>query len=405
MPDISIHALTTTTDSSYRALVVHPSSGAAYAMTISAWPISTAVQAALDTKQNTLVSGTNIKTINDLPLIGPGNIVISGSGGTIGTLDEVLLQGASSPRTMDFNHNTGLSNTVRTITPDNYGTTYGGYVAQRYSETIGRFNGVNASGRPNIVYMFGYNQNSGGGRVSGDDGSIHISMESHYESGGDLFELHIPQVTSTNGLMNRLQSWTINKTNGYSLLFFTTESIEFRKVDTDQYYTAFAPGITTLRHTGSLSRLLMEAPIGGAGAGTLELRHDGLDTSLLASRHITISGTGHLNLQNSIYFTSGESASTDVVMSLSGAQTRFDFYDKNGILGLRINEAYGGINISQVRIGAMVNAKTTKLVVAYSDGQLYNPTLVEYADNAAALSGGLLAGDVYRTGDLLKIVH
>ena len=29
----------------------------------------------------------------------------------------------------------------------------------------------------------------------------------------------------------------------------------------------------------------------------------------------------------------------------------------------------------------------------------------EYADNAAALIGGLVAGQIYRTGDLLKIVH
>ncbi|GAG79510.1 unnamed protein product, partial [marine sediment metagenome] len=29
----------------------------------------------------------------------------------------------------------------------------------------------------------------------------------------------------------------------------------------------------------------------------------------------------------------------------------------------------------------------------------------EYADNTAAIAGGLTAGDVYRTGDLLKIVH
>ena len=29
----------------------------------------------------------------------------------------------------------------------------------------------------------------------------------------------------------------------------------------------------------------------------------------------------------------------------------------------------------------------------------------EYADNAAAIVGGLLAGQVYRTGDVLKIVH
>lgn len=29
----------------------------------------------------------------------------------------------------------------------------------------------------------------------------------------------------------------------------------------------------------------------------------------------------------------------------------------------------------------------------------------EYVDNASAIAGGLLAGQVYRTGDVLKIVH
>lgn len=31
--------------------------------------------------------------------------------------------------------------------------------------------------------------------------------------------------------------------------------------------------------------------------------------------------------------------------------------------------------------------------------------VLEYADNAAALTAGLVAGNVYRTGDVLKIVH
>jgi hypothetical protein len=29
----------------------------------------------------------------------------------------------------------------------------------------------------------------------------------------------------------------------------------------------------------------------------------------------------------------------------------------------------------------------------------------QYADNATALAGGLVAGQIYRTGDVLKIVH
>jgi len=52
-------------------------------------PVSTATQSALNAKQDTLVSGTNIKTVNDNSLLGSGNIEISSSvawGGITGTL-------------------------------------------------------------------------------------------------------------------------------------------------------------------------------------------------------------------------------------------------------------------------------------------------------------------------------
>lgn len=44
-------------------------------------PVSTATQTALNGKQDTLVSGTNIKTINDQSLLGEGNITIGGTSG------------------------------------------------------------------------------------------------------------------------------------------------------------------------------------------------------------------------------------------------------------------------------------------------------------------------------------
>jgi hypothetical protein len=52
-------------------------------------PVSTAQQTALDAKQATLVSGTNIKTINGATILGSGNIAISSAvawGGVTGTL-------------------------------------------------------------------------------------------------------------------------------------------------------------------------------------------------------------------------------------------------------------------------------------------------------------------------------
>ena len=42
-------------------------------------PVSTATQTALDAKQATLVSGTNIKTINGSSVLGAGDLVVSGT--------------------------------------------------------------------------------------------------------------------------------------------------------------------------------------------------------------------------------------------------------------------------------------------------------------------------------------
>lgn len=39
------------------------------------------------------------------------------------------------------------------------------------------------------------------------------------------------------------------------------------------------------------------------------------------------------------------------------------------------------------------------------EGNICICNIPEYADNAAAKSGGLVDGQMYRTGDLLKIVH
>jgi hypothetical protein len=52
------------------------------------------------------------------------------------------------------------------------------------------------------------------------------------------------------------------------------------------------------------------------------------------------------------------------------------------------------------------NAGTPQISFVFKDsGTLYVPRTKEFADNATAKAGGLEDGDIYRTGDLLKIVH
>lgn len=47
----------------------------------------------------------------------------------------------------------------------------------------------------------------------------------------------------------------------------------------------------------------------------------------------------------------------------------------------------------------------TVIQIANTGGKYAFANIAEYADNAAALSGGLTVGFIYRTGDDLKIVH
>lgn len=60
----------------------------------------------LDTKQDTLVSGTNIKTINNTSILGSGDITISGGGGGVKTYHFIqgsgTTWGGSSARAVDF---------------------------------------------------------------------------------------------------------------------------------------------------------------------------------------------------------------------------------------------------------------------------------------------------------------
>jgi hypothetical protein len=57
---------------------------------------------------------------------------------------------------------------------------------------------------------------------------------------------------------------------------------------------------------------------------------------------------------------------------------------------------------------AIINKEAGRLQLGTTNAvRVAIPTggIVEFADNAAAVTGGLVAGDLYRTGDALKIVH
>ena len=86
-------------------------------------PVSSATQSALNAKQDTLVSGTNIKTINGTSVLGSGNIAISSAvawGGVTGTLsNQTDLQTALDGK---VDENTAITGATKTkVTYDQKG--------------------------------------------------------------------------------------------------------------------------------------------------------------------------------------------------------------------------------------------------------------------------------------------
>jgi len=87
-------------------------------------PVSTATQNALDTKQEVLVSGANIKTINGTSVLGSGDIVITGGSSssisyqTLSSLDTVLYIGSDDIYVITTMDDINISFNV-TVTPVN----------------------------------------------------------------------------------------------------------------------------------------------------------------------------------------------------------------------------------------------------------------------------------------------
>jgi len=123
-------------------------------------PVSSATQTALDAKQATLVSGTNIKTVNNTSLLGSGNIAISSAvawGGVTGTLsNQTDLQTALDGKVDENAAITGATKTKVTYdqkglvtagadatTADIADSTNRRYVTDAQSTVIGNTSGTN----------------------------------------------------------------------------------------------------------------------------------------------------------------------------------------------------------------------------------------------------------------------
>lgn len=97
-----------------------------------------AITAATSTKQDTLVSGTNVKTINNESILGSGNIDIQGGGGGSITIDPSLDSGSTNP----------VANSAITQNFYNYAkfdsyASNGYAVSMSFNEGTGNYMGIN----------------------------------------------------------------------------------------------------------------------------------------------------------------------------------------------------------------------------------------------------------------------
>lgn len=75
----------------------------------------------------------------------------------------------------------------------------------------------------------------------------------------------------------------------------------------------------------------------------------------------------------------------------------------------QLNDKLVGTRVGNTPPDATYNF-TPALLLALFEANFNAPAIViastpSYADNAAAIAGGLVVGQIYRTGDILKIVH
>lgn len=177
-------------------------------------PLSTAAIFALSQKQAQLVSAVNIKTINNIDLLGSGNITISGGGGGGSqTLDDVLGVGNNSGTQMilggttadTWHANTGDPYPVLSLDKtntdfNNYspilnfkGAADGGIIwqfnplalgideAAPYSLNYGIARDLQYEGINNASYTFGFNLNATGARLDVNNPSFGNTIETNYE--------------------------------------------------------------------------------------------------------------------------------------------------------------------------------------------------------------------------------
>jgi hypothetical protein len=194
-----------------------------------------------------------------------------GTAGGSQNLDQVLAVGNNTDTTMNFVDTLSTSDTKNfvTIYPRGYGQT--GYPNGRPSMFnafgYGRYPGVNADGRPNVVgLLWGYN---GGfnNPILANEPTWGVRTETWFQiAGAGVSEFHgvMPEFKSINGISRRLATAYVNNANGYTNYNLQIDNMNILRGASD-----------TVQLASSINRLF----VGVKGVGDISLQNQDSTTS------------------------------------------------------------------------------------------------------------------------------
>lgn len=141
-----------------------------------------------------------------------------------------------------------------------------------------------------------------------------------------------------------------------------------------------------------MSLSLIEYPgSGGGGGSSLRFGFAGEDATAGENRSFNL-GSNHIFS----FLGSGTSFFTAEITGTGSATASHSV--TNGSVQTQ------AVNSTATSLSSM-SIDPTAIQFGQTSGKYFFANVAEYADNAAAASAGLLPGGIYRTGDLLKIVH
>jgi hypothetical protein len=291
-------------------------------------PVSSATQTALDAKQATLVSGTNIKTINSTSILGSGNIAISSAvawGGITGTLSsQTDLQTALD---LKVDENAAITGATKTkITFDAKGLVTAGadattadiadslnkrYVTDAQATVIGNTSGTNTGDNATNSQYSGLAASKQDTLVSGTNiktlegqsllGSGNIDLAK-----GDVGLGNVDNTSDANKPVSTATQTALDaKTNKLITTNRQTASYTLVLADADKLVEM---------NVGSANNLTVPASVFSAGTQILLAQYGAGQTTIVAGSGVTIRSNGgklKLNVQYSgatLIFLSGTEA-------------------------------------------------------------------------------------------------